>query len=103
MSEVRFFLKKLGGGKEIEIKGDLSVGRSPESGLKLTEGNPSRNHARFSINENALYVEDLKSTNGTFINGTRIATKMRVAPNDNIRFDLEEFVLRVEVPPPPPP
>jgi hypothetical protein len=102
MSDVRFLLKKVAGGNELEIQGDLSVGRGTDNGLKLTEGNPSRHHARFSMSEGALYLEDLKSTNGTFVNGTRIDRKMRLAPSDKIRFDLEEYVLRVEMPPPPP-
>jgi pSer/pThr/pTyr-binding forkhead associated (FHA) protein len=102
MSEPRYFLKKAGGGKETEINGTVSVGRSQESGLRLTEGNPSRNHARLTVTDGALYVEDLKSTNGTFINGTKIEAKTRVAPGDKVKFDLEEYVLRVEVPPPPP-
>jgi pSer/pThr/pTyr-binding forkhead associated (FHA) protein len=103
MSEVRYFLKKADpAGKETEIVGGLAVGRSTESGLRLTEGNPSRNHARLSISEGALFIEDLKSTNGTFVNGTRIDSKMRLANSDKVRFDLEEYVVRVEAPAPPP-
>jgi pSer/pThr/pTyr-binding forkhead associated (FHA) protein len=102
MAEPRYFLKKASSGAETEIEGHLSVGRSQESGLRLTEGNPSRNHARLTIAEGALYIEDLKSTNGTFINGTRIDARMRLAPNDKVRFDTEEYQLRVEVPAPPP-
>jgi pSer/pThr/pTyr-binding forkhead associated (FHA) protein len=102
MAEVKYFLRKMAGGHETQIAGDMTVGRSQESGLKLTEGNPSRNHARFTLVEGALYVEDLKSTNGTFVNGARIESRMRLAASDKIRFDLEEYVLRVEAPPPPP-
>jgi pSer/pThr/pTyr-binding forkhead associated (FHA) protein len=102
MSEARYFLKKADSGKETEIKGSLAVGRSQESGLRLTEGNPSRNHARLTSTDGALFVEDLKSTNGTFVNGTKIDARMRLAPNDKLRFDIEEYVLRVELPAPPP-
>src|SRR5580704_2162229 len=102
MAEARYFLKRAGGGTETEIKGNLSVGRSQESGLRLTEGNPSRNHARLTVTDGALFIEDLKSTNGTFINGTRIDARTRLAPNDKVRFDVEEYLLRVEAPPPPP-
>jgi pSer/pThr/pTyr-binding forkhead associated (FHA) protein len=101
MAEVRYFLKK-SDGKDTEVKGELSVGRSLESGLRLTEGNPSRNHARLTVTEGMLYVEDLKSTNGTFVNGQRIESRVRLVNADKVRFDSEEFVLRVEVPPPPP-
>jgi pSer/pThr/pTyr-binding forkhead associated (FHA) protein len=102
MSEPRYFLKKAGSGTETEINGILTVGRSPDSGLRLTEGNPSRNHARLTVTDGALYVEDLKSTNGTFVNGAKIESKTRLAPSDKVRFDLEDFVMRVEVPAPPP-
>jgi pSer/pThr/pTyr-binding forkhead associated (FHA) protein len=102
MSEPRYFLKKAGSGTETEINGTLAVGRSQESGLRLTEGNPSRNHARLTVTDGVLYVEDLKSTNGTFVNGARIESRTRLAPNDKVRFDLEEFVMRVELPPAPP-
>jgi pSer/pThr/pTyr-binding forkhead associated (FHA) protein len=102
MAEPRYFLKKADSGKETEIKGILAVGRAQDSGLRLTEGNPSRNHAKLTLTDGALFVEDLKSTNGTFVNGIKIEARMRLAPNDKVRFDLEEYVLRVEVPPPPP-
>jgi pSer/pThr/pTyr-binding forkhead associated (FHA) protein len=102
MAEPRYFLKKAGSGAETEIKGNLAVGRSQESGLRLTEGNPSRNHARLCVADGALFIEDLKSTNGTYVNGTRIDARMRLAPNDKVRFDIEEYQLRVEAPPPPP-
>lgn len=103
MAEARFFLKKADSGKETEIKGSLAAGRSQESGLRLTEGNPSRNHARLTLTDGVLYVEDLKSTNGTFVNGTKIDARMRLAHNDKVRFDIEEYVLRVDVPAPPAP
>ena len=102
MSDTRFFLKKISNGNEIELTGDLSVGRAQDSGLRLTEGNPSRHHARIIVSPEGVYVEDLRSTNGTYINGTRIEQKMRLAAKDKLRFDLEEFLFRVEVPPPPP-
>lgn len=103
MSDTRFFLKKIADGSELELKGDLSIGRAQDSGLRLTEGNPSRNHARITVAPEGVYVEDLKSTNGTYINGTRIEQKMRLAAKDKIRFDVEEYLFRVEVPAPPPP
>jgi pSer/pThr/pTyr-binding forkhead associated (FHA) protein len=102
MSEPRFFLKKVSSGSEVEIKGEVAVGRGPDSGVRLTEGNPSRNHARLILETDGVYIEDLKSTNGTYVNGTRIEKKSRVFPKDKIRFDTEEYTLRVEAPPPPP-
>ena len=98
MSEVRYFLKKTAGGNDLELKGDVSVGRGTDCFIKLTEGNPSRHHARFSLTDGAMFLEDLKSTNGTFVNGTRIESRTRLANSDKVRFDIEEYVFRVEAP-----
>jgi pSer/pThr/pTyr-binding forkhead associated (FHA) protein len=103
MSDTRFFLKKVASGQELELAmGEVSVGRAQDSGLRVTEGNPSRHHARLTVTPEGVYVEDLRSTNGTYVNGTRIEQKTRLAAKDKIRFDVEEYLLRVEVPPPPP-
>lgn len=96
MSDVRFFLKKSSGGNEIAVTGDLAIGRSPDSGVVLTEGKPSRHHARLSFADGAAWLEDLGSTNGTYVNGTRLASKVKLASGDKLRFDAEEFVYRVE-------
>jgi pSer/pThr/pTyr-binding forkhead associated (FHA) protein len=101
MTDTRFFLQKNNGGSEIELTGDVTVGRAVDSGLRVTEGNPSRNHARLTVSQEGVFVEDLKSTNGTYVNGRRIEQKTRLTTRDKIRFDLEEFVFRVEVTAPP--
>jgi pSer/pThr/pTyr-binding forkhead associated (FHA) protein len=96
MSDARFFLTKVADGREVELTGELTIGRAPDSDLRLTEGNPSRRHARLLLNTQGVQLEDLKSTNGTYINGSRVAQQARLAAGDRIRFDIEEFVLRVE-------
>jgi pSer/pThr/pTyr-binding forkhead associated (FHA) protein len=101
MSDTRFFLKKVSSGSEMELTGDLAVGRAQDSGLRITEGNPSRHHARLSVGPEGAFVEDLKSTNGTYVNGTRIEQRTRLATKDKIRFDVEEYQLRVDVTAPP--
>jgi pSer/pThr/pTyr-binding forkhead associated (FHA) protein len=103
MADIKFFLKKLPGGTETLLTGEVSVGRGENSQIKLTEGNPSRNHALITVKDGAVWIKDRNSTNGTFVNGTRLGSEkeMRLVSNDKLRFDLEEFVLRVEVPPEP--
>jgi pSer/pThr/pTyr-binding forkhead associated (FHA) protein len=96
MADKRFILKKLPDGPEIPIAGELTVGRSPESGLKLVEGRPSRNHALLSFAEGSVFVQDLGSTNGTFVNDRRIDSKVRLKSNDKLRFDVEQYLFRIE-------
>src|ERR1700722_19163419 len=92
----RFILKKLPDGTDIPLTGDLSVGRSPDSGLVLLGGKPSRRHALLSVAGDSVFVEDLGSANGTYVNDKRIDTKVKLRTNDRLRFDIEQFTFRVE-------
>ena len=108
-------LKKNAGGTVTLIGGGLTVGRSEECGLRLTEGSPSRQHARLIVEGDQLWVEDLGSTNGSFVNGVRIAARTLLKNGDALRFDIEEYtyntgaadgdktVLRQPATPAPPP
>jgi pSer/pThr/pTyr-binding forkhead associated (FHA) protein len=53
-------------------QGNTTVGRHPESDIFLNDVTVSRHHCRFSLSENALSVEDSGSTNGTYVNHTRV-------------------------------
>src|SRR5262245_6659663 len=54
---------------------EVLVGRASECDVVLLEGMVSRHHARFRVSGAALVVEDLGSTNGTFVNGERVRTR----------------------------
>src|SRR5882762_5538562 len=84
-------LKKNAGGAVTLIGGGLTVGRSAECGLRLTEGSPSRQHARLILEGDQLWVEDLGSTNGSFVNGVRIEARTLLKNGDALRFDMEEY------------
>ena len=95
MSGIQLILKKVSNGEEIVLTDGLVAGRLAESGLVLTEGHPSRQHAKFSISGNELMLEDLGSANGTFINDQRIEGSIVLRSGDKIRFDVEEFEYRI--------
>jgi pSer/pThr/pTyr-binding forkhead associated (FHA) protein len=95
MSDVQLILKKASNGEETVLADGLIAGRLAESGLVLTEGHPSRQHAKFSISGNELKLEDLGSSNGTFVNNQRIEGSVVLRSGDKIRFDLEEFEYKI--------
>ncbi|MFB8240148.1 FHA domain-containing protein [Kitasatospora purpeofusca] len=57
----------------------------------------SRHHARLRWTDGALYVEDLGSTNGTFVDGRRIEGPTRIGPGQRLRFALDLDVQVVEI------
>jgi len=69
------------------------VGRSADCDLCISEGFVSRHHARFYIRENLVWIRDLDSSNGTFINAKRIAGAVLLMHGDEVAFDTSAFQL----------
>jgi pSer/pThr/pTyr-binding forkhead associated (FHA) protein len=59
-------------GQTVDIEGEIVIGRE-DTDLAIDDGEMSRRHAVVRRHANRLQVEDLGSTNGTFVDGTRIA------------------------------
>src|SRR5436190_15917710 len=79
--------------KELKIKqGErLSVGRTKENHLAIDDPSISKYHASIALDPNgSLMLADTGSTNGTFVNGTRIAygKAVTVTERDKVRFGL---------------
>lgn len=73
----------------------LTVGRDSSNGIVLDQENTvSRRHAQFIKQGDTLCVEDLGSTNGTFVNGMQISSLTPVRPGDVVQFGACAF--RVE-------
>jgi EAL domain-containing protein (putative c-di-GMP-specific phosphodiesterase class I) len=70
----------------------FTVGRRPENSLCLANATVSGSHAELICRENRLYVKDLGSTNGTFINGRRIQDLELVCDGDRLQIGTAVFV-----------
>jgi hypothetical protein len=70
---LRFIAGKYEGGEfPLEDDKDVVVGRSSELDMVLVEEMVSRRHAKITVRKGKITIEDLSSTNGTFVNGERI-------------------------------
>jgi len=70
----------------------LTVGRGPLNDLQLLEDDfASGRHALFDPRRDGVWVEDLGSTNGTFVNGVRLTSARRLAPGDIVRIGETDF------------
>lgn len=56
----------------LPVEGVLRFGRNLETGVPLTDSEVSREHAEITRTDNLIIIRDLGSTNGTYINGTRL-------------------------------
>jgi FHA domain len=81
-------------GTELPLVGGLSIGRAATNGLAVDDQFMSHMHARILRRGPFFYVEDLGSTNGTFINDQRITGDAQLRVHDELR--LGETVLRYE-------
>jgi pSer/pThr/pTyr-binding forkhead associated (FHA) protein len=68
------------------INGENLVGRSVDCGVRLDSTDVSRRHARIIINDDQAMLEDLGSTNGTFVNGARITSPVSLSDGMTIAF-----------------
>lgn len=84
-----YVLKILGGtmrGMEFPIRKDeFCIGRSSEADIKILDTLISRIHTRFYLEDDQWYIEDLNSTNGTWVEGQRIEGRVPMPLQTSIR------------------
>jgi pSer/pThr/pTyr-binding forkhead associated (FHA) protein len=83
-------------GKEFELSGAVTVGRDASAGIVIDDAEASRRHASLSVEGVTVTVEDLGSTNGTFVNGQRISGAETLSAGDKLRIGTTVFELRAE-------
>jgi hypothetical protein len=80
-------------GDFFEIGSGITIGRAPASEIVVDDNFASGSHARVYGADGAVYLEDLGSTNGTYVNGRRVATRARLRADDLVRVGEAEFRL----------
>ncbi len=83
------------GDQSIDVKrGDtLVVGRAVNSDIPIYDPTISRQHAQLSAEDGGIRIKDLGSSNGTFLNGSRISDAL-ASPNDVVTFGKVAFHVR---------
>ncbi|HEX9892145.1 MAG TPA: FHA domain-containing protein [Actinomycetota bacterium] len=77
---------KGGRGSQHKLNGTLTIGRAPDTDIRLDDTYASQQHARISERNGTWMVEDLGSTNGTYLNRTKVTAPAHLAPGDRIRI-----------------
>ena len=79
-------------GQEISIDRDMLVGRHQDADILLQSAEISRKHAAFLLKDQALWLQDLKSSNGTFVNDQRVLDQeMLMKDGDIVQFASLKF------------
>ena len=73
-------------GSVVPIRGITTIGRRAENTIVLTEPFVSGNHGKIYAKNNNLYVEDLNSTNGVYVNNEKINEKVKLIADDEIKI-----------------
>jgi pSer/pThr/pTyr-binding forkhead associated (FHA) protein len=71
----------------------FEVGRAREADVFLRDPEVSRRHVRFESHNGVVYVEDLASSNGTFLNGRRVTEAIEVREGDEIDVGATRLVV----------
>ncbi|HVQ35995.1 MAG TPA: FHA domain-containing protein, partial [Pyrinomonadaceae bacterium] len=69
-----------------EGNGILTIGRAADINVRLDGLQISNYHARVSQAPGAVFIEDTGSTNGVYVNGTRIKSKVQIGPGDTVQI-----------------
>jgi pSer/pThr/pTyr-binding forkhead associated (FHA) protein len=75
------------------------VGRQRGCAVRIPSAEVSRRHCRLRQEDGYLVVEDLRSVNGTFLNGMRIVNREIVRPGDHLEIGPVRFVVEYELSP----
>ena len=77
-------------------KDEITIGRVSGNDIVLAKGNISKRHSRLTMRSGEMEIADLKSTNGTYVNGRKITGPTPIAASD--RVYVGDFLIGIEGP-----
>lgn len=80
--------------RTVRLSASMTIGRGPECELRVDDTYASQQHARLFAKNNSWFVEDLGSTNGTFVNDQKLAAPAMLQPGDKVRVGQTIMELR---------
>ena len=78
-------------GTAFEIHDEAVMGRAPTSDVQIEDAFASSAHARVFPRGQSMYIEDLGSTNGTYLNERQLEAVEELRPDDTIRIGETEY------------
>jgi hypothetical protein len=76
----------LSSGEAFGVGPGLVIGRALACEITIEDSYASGRHARLYDRDGHVYIEDMNSTNGTYVNGTRVSTQQLLRPGDVVRI-----------------
>lgn len=99
LGEDAWLVAERGGGLErdqrFDLIGGLSIGRSKEADVQITDRYASSIHVRLFERGGRYFVEDMNSTNGTLLNGATLKGEAELIDGDTVQIGDTEFRLEV--------
>jgi hypothetical protein len=86
----------LDSGQRFDLFGGVSVGRSGDADVRIEDRYASQIHLRIYSQGGSYYVEDMNSTNGTFLNGSALSGTAELQHLDRIQVGDTEFRFEIE-------
>jgi hypothetical protein len=85
-------------GERFDLFGGVTIGRSNEADIRIEDRFASGVHARVYGRGAGYYVEDMNSTNGTYLNGNLLERESELSDLDVVKIGDTEFRFELEVP-----
>jgi hypothetical protein len=80
--------------RTVKLAASMVIGRSPDCELLVEDTYASQQHARIFGKNGSWYVEDLGSTNGTYVNDQKLVAPAMIQPGDRVRVGTTVLELR---------